>query len=115
MATPSVNVQMGNVTAIHRLISIAVKNNLPGKEEAFFIRPDMTPESLKALISDFVTWLQNTRLKMITVLPACIQEGYGRYCDIVMSKGNGWPLVSFNSKLYIFSTLRAFLYYNMTS
>ena len=79
--TPPEDPTLVNVKSIHRLTSIAIKTNLPGNEEFFFIRSDMTSDSLKILISQFVEALNELRLKMIDTLPNCIKKGYDSYWE----------------------------------
>ena len=84
MISPDVDFVAQNLDSIHRLVTIAVKSNLPVDDEKCFIRKDMGPNSLKILINEFVDWLTITQKKMTEALPSTIIEGYKKYCDMIM-------------------------------
>jgi len=71
---------------VHRIVSAALKSNVPGDDEKFYLRENMDPESLREMVEKFVLGLEDIQTKMVLQLPGSISEGYTKYLNKVRSK-----------------------------
>ena len=54
--------------------------------EHFFYRKDMSPESLKKMVEDFVDQMEKSQKQMIKLLPQSIFEGWQKYSDLIKTE-----------------------------
>ena len=66
---------------VHRLVSIAIKSSFGS--EAFIVRKNMTPDSLRPMLENFRLFLVNLREEMLDELPDSVIKGLKKYQEIV--------------------------------
>ena len=76
---------------LHKLASIGIVKNFGNQREWFKYRRDMSPESLRFLVEEFVKTLENVREEMISRLPKSVIDGYNKYLNLSRSSESQSP------------------------
>ena len=73
----------GQTHLLHKLATIGVVKSFgpTNAREWFGYRRDMTPESLKFLVQDFLESLEKFQKEMVLLLPESIREGFKNYAE----------------------------------
>lgn len=73
--------------SLHKLATIGfVQSFGGGKREYFFYRRDMSKESLKKMVEEFVDRMEQSQIEMTKLLPESIEAGVESYSKIVNQK-----------------------------
>ena len=73
-------------TSLHKLATIGFVKSFGPSREFFFYRRDMSPDSLKYMVEQFVGQMTRAQAEMVTLLPNTIQEGWKKYSELVRSR-----------------------------
>ena len=79
------NATDGYVFSLHKLATIGLVLSFGEEREFFFYRRDMTPESLRNMVENFVDQMKISRKAMVNRLPKSILEGWKQYSDLIHS------------------------------
>ena len=71
--------------SVHKLASIGFVQSFGASREFFFYRRDMSPDSLKYLVEQFVGQMERARAEMVKLLPSTIEEGWKKYIEFKRS------------------------------
>ena len=73
----------GNFELLHKLATIATMKSFgpAWNQEWFGYRRDMSAQSLRFLVQDFIENLERAQAEMVSLLPESIQEGFKIYCE----------------------------------
>ena len=80
-----------NTDTLHKLASIGFVKSFGKNREWFSYRRDMTGESLKFLVNNFVGIVKEARQEMTKKLPKSISDGYKKYAELRKGSKNLSP------------------------
>ena len=86
--------------ALHKLSTIGLVQSFGEKREFFFYRRDMSPESLRHLVEEFVDQLEKSQVEMQKLLPESVTLGYKKYRELANTPEFKKKLPEFKSKVY---------------
>ena len=72
--------------SLHRLATIGFVQSFGSQREFFYYRRDMSEESLRFLVSEFVDRMKASRQEMLELLPPSIEQGFNDYREKVKAE-----------------------------
>ena len=86
--------------ALHKLSTIGLVQSFGEDREFFFYRRDMSPESLRQLVEEFVDQLEKSQVEMQKLLPESVTLGYKKYRELASSSEFKQKMPEFKSAVY---------------